>query len=49
MTKTLTIAVPSKGRLEEKSAEMFTQAGMTLKRAAPVAIPAHWSVSKGLR
>ena len=33
MTKTLTIAVPSKGRLEEKSAEMFKQAGMTLKRA----------------
>ena len=33
MTKTLTIAVPSKGRLEEKAAEMFTQAGMTLKRA----------------
>ena len=33
MTKALTIAVPSKGRLEEKSAEIFTQAGMTLKRA----------------
>ena len=33
MTKALTIAVPSKGRLEEKSAAMFTQAGMTLKRA----------------
>ena len=33
MTKALTIAVPSKGRLEEKSAEIFTQAGMALKRA----------------
>lgn len=33
MTKALTIAVPSKGRLEEKSAEIFAQAGMTLKRA----------------
>lgn len=33
MIKALTIAVPSKGRLEEKSAEIFTQAGMTLKRA----------------
>lgn len=33
MTKALTIAVPSKGRLEEKSAEIFSRAGMTLKRA----------------
>ena len=29
------------GRLEEKSAEIFSRAGMTLKRAAPADIPAH--------
>ncbi|MGC6512732.1 MAG: ATP phosphoribosyltransferase [Parvibaculales bacterium] len=33
MTHPLIIAVPSKGRLEEKSAEIFDRAGMTLKRA----------------
>ncbi|MGC6471453.1 MAG: ATP phosphoribosyltransferase [Parvibaculales bacterium] len=33
MTQSLIIAVPSKGRLEEKSAEIFEQAGMKPRRA----------------
>ena len=30
--KTFILAVPSKGRLEEKSAEIFSKAGLTLIR-----------------